>query len=75
MKKRFSFSSAHERPESASSAAALHHRVRPGLMFADAPGYGHVFAHSTPGTGKSALFPALIKAVLKTERAGGQHAQ
>ncbi|MEN4709219.1 hypothetical protein [Pantoea agglomerans] len=75
MKKRFSFSRTHERPKSASSAAALHHRVRPGLMFADAPGYGHVFAHSTPGTGKSALLLTLLKAALKTERAGGLHDQ
>jgi len=73
MKKRFSFSRAHERPEITSSAAALHHRARPGLIFADAPGYGHVFAHSTAGTGKSALLTTLLKAVLKTERAGGQH--
>lgn len=75
MKKRFSFSRAHQRPASASSALALHHRGRPGLMFADAPGYGHVFAHGTPGTGKSALLHTLLKAVLKAERAGGQHDQ
>lgn len=75
MKKRFSFSIAHKRPASASSALALHHWVRPGVMFADAPDYGHVFAHSTPGTGKSALFHTLIKGALKTERAGGQHDQ
>lgn len=75
MKKRFPFSHAHERPASASSAVALHHRVRPGLMFAALPPHGHVFAHSTPGSGKSALFPTLIKAALKTERAGGLHDQ
>lgn len=75
MKKCFSFSRTHERPESASSAAALHHRVRPGLIFADAPGYGYVFAHSTSGNGKSALLPTLLKAALKTERAGGLHDQ
>lgn len=73
MKKRFSFSSACEQRAPASSAAALHHRVRPGLMFVDMPPYGHVFTHSTPGAGKSAHFHILIKAALKTERAGGQH--
>lgn len=75
MKKRFSFSSGREWREHASSAAALQHRVRPGLVFTDAPPHGHVFAHSTPGAGKSALFHTLIKAALKTERAGGRHDQ
>jgi len=75
MKKRFSFSSACERRAPASSVAALHHRVRPGLMFADVPPYGHVFAHSTPEAGNSARFHTLIKAALKTDRAGGQHDQ
>lgn len=37
------------------------------------PPYGHVFTHSTPGAGISAHFHTLIKAALKTERAGGQH--
>lgn len=75
MKKRFSFSSAHKQPASASSALALHHRVRCGLMFTALPPHGHVFAHSTPGAGKTALFHTLIKAALKTERAGGLHDQ
>lgn len=73
MKKRFSFSSACEQRAPASSAAALHHRARPGVMFVDVPNY--VFAHSMPGAGKSARFHTLIKAALKTERAGGQHDQ
>lgn len=75
MKKRFSFCDGHEQPASAASAAALHHRVRPGLMFVDEPPYGHVFALSRPGAGKSAWFHTLINAALKTERAGGQHDQ
>lgn len=75
MKKRFSFNSACEQRAPASSAAALHHRVRPGLMFVDVPPYGHVFTHSTPGAGKSAHFYTLIKAALKRERAGGLHDQ
>jgi len=75
MKKRFSFCAAHEQRAPAASAAALHHRVRPGLMFEDVPSYGHAIVYSTPGAGKSALFHTLIKAALKTERAGGQHDQ
>ncbi|MFJ5162118.1 hypothetical protein ACIP6T_23370 [Pantoea sp. NPDC088449] len=72
MKKRFSFCAAHEQRAPAASAVALHHRVRPGV---DVPLYGHAIVHSTPGAGKSALFHTLIKAALKTERAGGQHDQ
>lgn len=75
MKKRFSFSSACEQWAPTSCAAALHRRVRPGLMFVDVPPYGHVFTHSTPGAGKSAHFHTLIKAALKRARAGGLHDQ
>lgn len=71
MKKCFSFSSACEQRAPTSCAAALHRRVRPGLMFVDVPTYGHVFTHNTPGAGKSARFHTLIKAALKTECAGG----
>lgn len=75
MKKRFPFSRAHIQPASASSALALHLRVRPGMMFTALPPHGHVFAHSTPGAGKSALLHTVMKAALKTERAGGLHDQ
>ncbi len=75
MKKRFSFCAGPLQPASAASAAALHYRIRPGLTFVDEPPYGHVFALSRPGAGKSACFHTLIKTALKTARAGGMHDQ
>lgn len=62
-------------PASTASAAALHHRTWPWPLTVDAPVNGHFLARSSPGAGKSALFHTLIKAALKTERAGGQHDQ
>ncbi|HAU5565828.1 TPA: hypothetical protein JD264_18725 [Serratia fonticola] len=75
MKKRFSFCAAHGQPASAASAADLHHRGRPGLIFLGEPPYGHVFTWSQPGAGKSARLHTLIQDALKTGRAGGQHDQ
>ncbi|KAA8669062.1 hypothetical protein [Pantoea dispersa] len=77
MKKRFSFRSAHEQRVPASSAAALHHRVWPGISLLQANvSCGHHFIISgTTGAGKSFLLQDMMNTVLRTPFAGGQHAQ
>ncbi|RRW69201.1 hypothetical protein EGJ48_17935 [Pantoea dispersa] len=77
MKKRFSFRSAHEQRASASSAAALHHRVWPGisLLQADVSCGRHFIISGTTGAGKSVLLQDVMNTALRTPFAGGQHAQ
>ncbi|MCT6593044.1 hypothetical protein N3553_24600 [Pantoea dispersa] len=76
MKKRFSFRSAHEQRVPASSAAALHHRVWPGISLLQADvSSGHTFICGTTGAGKSFLLQDVMNTVLRAPYAGGQHAQ
>ncbi len=76
MKKRFSFRSAHEQRVSASSAAALHHRLWPGISLLQADvSSGHIFICSDTGAGKSLLLRDVMNTVLRAPYAGVQHAQ
>lgn len=76
MKKRFSFRSAHEQRVSASSAAALHHRLWPGISLLQADvSSGHIFICADTGAGKSSLLHDVMNTMLRAPCTGGQHAQ
>ena len=76
MKKRFSFRSAHEQRVPSSSAAALHHRVWPGISLLQADvSSGHTVICADTGAGKSLLLRDVMNTVLRAPFAGGQHAQ
>ncbi|MHC3774527.1 hypothetical protein ACYDMD_20200 [Pantoea agglomerans] len=76
MKKHFLFHAGNEPVTPAASAAALQQTAWPGISLSQVHVlFGHSFTCSSPSAGKSMYFVDVLKAALRTEKAGGRYAQ